>query len=139
MIEKVHQHIVNELQQSSKTDTVFVITAVLFNLLVLAINSAVAGNAVSDKARASDDVILIIFILVAILVNVAVSKALGTGKRTRLKLLDGLVAMYKDNNVDKYYEASLLTNYGKRYLLFNVVILCLTFTSIAVPLIIRFI
>lgn len=138
MIEKVHQHIINELQQSSKTDMVFIITAVLFNLLVLAINSGIAGNAVSAKAKSSDDVILVIFILMAILVNIVITSALSTGKRTRVKLLDGLVVMYKENNVDKYYDASLLDNYGKRYRLFTVVILCLAFTAVAVPLIIRF-
>jgi hypothetical protein len=34
MIERVHEHVVSELQQSAKTDTVFVVTAVLFNLIV---------------------------------------------------------------------------------------------------------
>lgn len=139
MIEKVHQHIINELQQTSKTDTVFVVTAVLFNLLVLAINSAIAGNAVSKNVKSSDDIILVLFILMAILVNIIVTGALSTGKNTRIKLLDGLVSMYKDNDVDRYYDSSLLNNYGKRYLFFTAVILCLALMSIAVPLIIRFI
>ena len=38
MLSDLHQHVVSELQQSSKTDTVFVISAVLFNLVVLGIN-----------------------------------------------------------------------------------------------------
>ena len=38
MLKEVHQHIVQELQQSSKTDTIFVISAILFNLAVLGIN-----------------------------------------------------------------------------------------------------
>jgi hypothetical protein len=137
MIEKVHQHIVNELQQSSRTDTIFVLTAVLFNFIVLAINSAVAGDAVSKNPNPSDDFVLTIFILMSIIVNCVAITALLTGKNTRKKLLNGLITMYQDNNVDKYYDSSLLKGYSTRYLFFSVVILSLTLTSIAVPLVIR--
>ena len=47
--------------------------------------------------------------------------------------------MYRDNDVERYYDASLLINYNKRYLLFMGVILALAATSIAVPLILRFV
>lgn len=138
MIEKVHQHIVNELQQSSRTDTIFIITAVLFNLIVLGINSAVAGEAVSDKPSSSADFVLTVFLLMLIVVNSIAIAALYTGKFTRSKLLQGLLSMYRDNEVDKYYDSTLLTNYGKRYFLFTAVILCLAVTSVIVPLFIRF-
>ncbi|MFZ5519558.1 MAG: hypothetical protein ACOY90_23230 [Candidatus Zhuqueibacterota bacterium] len=137
MIEKVHQHIIDELQQSSRTDTIFVLTAVLFNLIVLAINSAVAGNAVSEHAKASDDFILSVFMLMTLVVNIISIRALSTGKNTRGKLLQGLISMYKDNNVDKYYDMSLLSNYNKRYFSFTVVILSIAVTAIIVPLVIR--
>ncbi len=45
--------------------------------------------------------------------------------------------MYRDNDVDKYYDSSLLTNYDRRYLLFTGIILCLAITAIVVPLVIR--
>jgi hypothetical protein len=137
MIEKVHQHIINELQQSTRTDTIFVLTAILFNLIVLAINSGIASNAVSANAKASDDFLLAIFIVMTLVVNFISIKALSTGKNTRGKLLQGLLLMYKDNQVDKYYDTSLLSNYDKRYFSFTVVILCIAFTSIIVPLVIR--
>ena len=41
MLEKIHQHIVSELNQGAKTDTIFVITAIVFNLIVLGVNSGV--------------------------------------------------------------------------------------------------
>lgn len=139
MIEKVHQHIINELQQGARTDTIFVLTAVLFNLIVLAVNSGVAGSAVSDKPQTSDDVILIIFIFLIIMVNVVSIRALSTGKKTRTLLIQGLLSMYRDNQVDKYYDASLLENYDKRYLSFSIVILCIALIAVAVPLTIRFV
>ena len=46
--------------------------------------------------------------------------------------------MYRDNDVDKYYEPSLISNYGARYLLFAGVVAILAVTAIVVPLIIRF-
>lgn len=139
MIEKVHQHIINELQQGARTDTIFVLTAVLFNLIVLAVNSGVAGSAVSDKPQASDDVILLIFIFLIMIVNVVSVRALSTGKKTRTLLIQGLLSMYRDNQVDKYYDASLLENYDKRYLSFSIVILCIALIAVVVPLAIRFV
>lgn len=139
MLEKLHDHITDELQQCSRTDTIFIITAILFNLIVLAINSAVADNATSKNPNASDDIVLGIFIFLIIIVNVIAISALLTGKNTRGKLLKGLFEMYEDNKVDKYYSANLLTNYNKRYALFASVILCLALTAIAVPLVVRII
>jgi len=137
MLEQVHQHIVSELQQSSRTDTIFVVTAVVFNLVVLGINSAIAETAASYSGGASDDIILGVFIAMSLLVNSIAITALHFGRGTRDKLLKGLLAMYCDNDVDQYYDSSLLMNYGKRYLLFIGVIICLAITSIVVPLIIR--
>ncbi|MCA9918398.1 MAG: hypothetical protein KC445_10630 [Anaerolineales bacterium] len=37
MLNELHNHIVNELGQSSRTDTIFVVTAVVFNLIVLGV------------------------------------------------------------------------------------------------------
>jgi len=137
MLEQVHQHIVSELQQSSRTDTIFVVTAVVFNLIVLGINSAIAETAASYSGGASDDIILGVFIAMSLLVNGIAITALYFGRGTRDKLLKGLLAMYRDNDVDQYYDSSLLMNYGKRYLLFIGVIICLAITGIVVPLIIR--
>ncbi|NKQ36800.1 MAG: hypothetical protein HF973_14450 [Chloroflexi bacterium] len=139
MLENVHHHIVNELGQSSRTDTIFVVTAVLFNLIVLGINSAVAGEAASqENGTAAQDIILIIFITMVILVNIIASAALNVGKQTRGKLLNGLLSMYKDQEVDQYYDQSLLINYDKRYRLFTGVIISLGATAVLVPLVIRF-
>lgn len=138
MIEKVHQHLIKELQQSSKTDTIFIVTTVLFNMIVLGVNSGLASSAVSEKANPSDDLILVTFILASLVINLVALKALFTGKNTRQKLINGLLSMYRDMEVDKYYDSLLLNNYSKRYHSFTVVIGCLATLGIVVPLIIRF-
>jgi hypothetical protein len=138
MLKEIHQHIVQELQQSSKTDTIFVIAAVLFNLTVLGINWGVAQpNGRENIHPPQDDIILSILIASTILINLFVTRAMLTGKGTREKLLDGIVRMYKDNKVDQYYDESLLNAYGFRYKLFIAVLIILGVIAIVVPLLSR--
>ena len=138
MLSQVHDHIVSELRESSRTDTIFVLTAIVFNLIVLAINFGVATEAAAEGDAATYDIILAVFIVMTVCLNVLAVAALALGRRTRSMLLSGLVAMYRDNDVDKYYEPALMSNYGVRYLLFSGVIAALSVTAIVVPLIIRF-
>jgi hypothetical protein len=137
MLEQIHEHIISELGNSSRTDTIFVVTAVVFNLVVLGINSGVSA-ATQGSASTTNDLILAVFIAMTLLLNIIALAALVLGRRTRNTLLNGLVAMYHDNEVDKYYDPSLLSNYGARYLLFAGVIVTLALTALIVPLIIRF-
>ena len=139
MLNQIHEHIVKELGESSRTDTIFVLTAIVFNLIVLAVNSGVSTAAIEEDGNTSTyDIILTVFIVMTVLLNTVAVAALMLGRRTRRTLIEGLVAMYRDNQVDKYYDPSLMSNYGLRYLLFGGVIATLAITAIVVPLIIRF-
>jgi len=134
MIEQIHKHLVSELQQNTRTDTIFIITAILLNLLALGINSAMAG-----ESREDTSLFLVMFIMVAlvIVVNVVVVIGLIKGRQTRGKLINGLIKMYKDHNVDKYYDSSLLLNYNTRYNLFILVVVFIGTIAIAIPFIVR--
>ncbi len=134
MIEQIHKHLVSELQQNTRTDTIFIITAILLNLLSLGINSAMAG-----ESREDTSLFLVMFIMVTlvIVVNIVVITGLIKGKQTRGKLINGLIKMYKDNNVDKYYDSSLLLNYNIRYNLFILVVVFIGAIAIAIPFIVR--
>ena len=138
MLGQVHDHIVKELGDSSRTDTIFVLTAIVFNLIVLGINSSVSLGATAEDETFTYDLVLAAFVVLTISVNVIAVAAMGLGRRTRRMLLDGVVAMYRDNDVDKYYDPSMASNYGTRYLLFTGVIVTLAATAIVVPFIIRF-
>lgn len=134
MLEQIHKHLVSEIQQNTRTDTIFIITAILLNLLSLGINSAMAGDSRKDTS-----LFLVMFIMVAlvIVVNIIVIIGLIKGKQTRVKLTNGLIKMYKDQNVDKYYDLSLLLNYNTRYNLFILVVVFIGAIAIAIPFIIR--
>ena len=137
MLKEVHEHLLSELQQSSRTDTIFVVSAVIFNLVVLGINWGVAEPDRNQIHEASDDIILSMLIAATVLINFFVVRALLTGRDTRKKLLNGLVGMYRDNDVEKYYDESLLSAYGFRYKLFVAVLLVLAVIAIFVPLLMR--
>ena len=137
MLKEVHEHILTELQQSSRTDTIFVMAAVIFNLVTLGINWSVAEPDRNQVHTSSDDIVLSLLIAATVLINLFVIKALLTGRDTRKKLLQGMVTMYRDNKVDKYYDDSLLNAYGLRYKLFVAVLLVLALIAIVVPLMMR--
>jgi hypothetical protein len=137
MIDKIHDHIVSELGHSSRTDTIFVVTAIIFNLIVLGVNSAISGAAVDSDETFVADLVLVAFIVMTLLINTISVIALNLGRRTRKMLLDGLVSMYQDHDADQYYNLALISNYGVRYFLFGGVIITLALTAIIVPLIVR--
>ncbi len=134
MIEHVHKHITAELQQNTKTDIIFILSAIVLNLIILAVNSGFV-----NKSRGDQTYLLIMFLFVALLIllNLVVIFGLKKGKQTRAKLINGLIKMYQDQNVDKYYDSSLLGNYNTRYNLFMMVVVLTGLVSIVVPFIMR--
>ena len=137
MLKEIHGHMVNELQQNARTDTVFVVAAVLFNLVVLGINWGVADQASRGQNTGQNDFILGLLIFGTILINIFASRALMAGRTSREKLLLGLRQMYEDNDVAKYYDDNLLGTYQARYTLFTLVLGVLAAIAIVVPLIAR--
>ena len=129
MVEQVHKHITEELSSNSKTDTIFVITAILLNLITLAINSGLAGSG-------NNMLVVFVFVLLIIVVNVTVEIGLLKGLQTRKRLLEGLIKMYEDNNVSQYYNPENLNAYSTRYYLFMFTVLCTGLVAIAVPFLI---
>ena len=130
MIEKVHTHIIAELEQNTKTDTIFILASIMLNLIALAINTGVATNSDKDGAQW---IIFFTFIVLVIVVNLVAEIGIIKGKQTRQKLADGLIKMYKDQGVDGYYDPSLIHNYTTRYNLFMLVVLITGIIAIIVP------
>ena len=133
MIERVHEHIVAELQQNARTDTVFILAAILLNLLALGVNSGVASGRDNDVTMW---IVFFTFVSLVIVVNFVAEVGLIKGRQTRIKLLNGLLKMYKDQGVDGYYDASLLSNYNTRYNLFLLTVVVTGLIALIVPLVI---
>jgi hypothetical protein len=133
MIERVHEHIVNELGTNTRTDTIFVLTAIILNLITLGINSGLASSSRNDTTT----IVMFTFVALLIVVNFVAEIGLIRGRQMRGKLLDGLLKMYKDQGVEGYYDPSLLSDYRTRYNLFMVTVLFTGLVAIIIPFIIR--
>jgi len=134
MIEYVHKHITSEMNQNTRTDTIFILTSIFLNLITLAVNSGMVKDSRTDT---SSLIVMFVFVSLIVIVNFVVVIGLIKGKATRKKLLNGLIEMYRDQKVDKYYDASLLGNYDLRYNLFILVVVFTGIIATIVPFILR--
>jgi hypothetical protein len=134
MLEHVHNHITRELEQNTRTDIIFILSAIILNLITLAINS---GLVEKSRTESSTLIVMFVFVSLIVLVNIVVIFGLLKGRQTRAKLINGLLTMYRDQNVAKYYDESLLGNYSVRYTLFIMVVVCTGIIATIVPFILR--
>jgi hypothetical protein len=134
MIEHVHTHITSELQQNTRTDIIFILSAIFLNLITLAVNAGMVEKSRTDTSALA---VMFLFVGLIVLVNLVVIIGLIKGKQTRMKLIKGLMSMYKDQQVDKYYDASLMENYSVRYNLFIMVVVFTGLIATVVPFVLR--
>ncbi|MBM2832555.1 MAG: conserved hypothetical rane protein [Dehalococcoidia bacterium] len=133
MIERVHEHIINELNSNSRTDTIFVLAAIMLNLITLGVNSGVASSGNQGTAT----VVMFTVVALIVIVNFVSEIGLLRGRQMRKKLLTGLLRMYKDQGVEGYYDASLLADYTIRYNLFMLAVVFTGLVAIVIPFVIR--
>jgi len=75
--------------------------------------------------------------VLVLVINTAVFFGLARGKQTRQKLLDGLIKLYKDQEVSGYYDSSILGTYNFRYILFTIVVVTTGIAALAIPIILK--
>ena len=131
MLEKVHDHIIEELKVNTTTDRIFILTALLLNLITLGVNT---GLAYSESTAGY--ISFSLFLVLAGIINWVVVVGLTKGKQNREKLILGLVKMYKDQGMDKYYDISVLESYRTRYKLFTVVVVATGVLAFVIPLVV---
>jgi hypothetical protein len=129
MLDKIHAHILDELRINARTDKIFILSAIFINFLTLAINATVSDSSIDNV------IVMFCFVILTIVVCVVSEIGLIRGRQASAKLINGLIEMYKDNGVDKYYNPSLLKFYKLRYNLFLIVILVTGIIAIVVPFI----
>ncbi|HEX75191.1 MAG TPA: hypothetical protein G4O12_01260 [Dehalococcoidia bacterium] len=133
MIDRVHEHIISELGANTRTDTIFVLTAIVLNLITLGINSGIA----SSNGDSTQTIVMFTFVALIIVVNFIAEIGLIRGRQMRRKLLNGLLKMYKDQGVEDYYDPSLLSDYKTRYNLFMLAVLFTGLVALIIPFVIR--
>jgi hypothetical protein len=133
MIERVHEHIVSELHTNARTDTIFILSAIILNLIALGVNSGIAAS--GDGGTST--IVMLIFVALIVVVNLVAEVGLIRGRQMRAKLLGGLLKMYRDQGVEGYYDQSLLSDYGTRYNLFMLAVLFTGLVAIIIPFVVR--
>jgi hypothetical protein len=134
MIERVHDHILGELNTNARTDTIFVITAIFLNLVSLGINSAIASG---NGGSTTQTIVMFTFAALIIVVNFVAEIGLLRGRQMRRKLLNGLMKMYHDQGVEGYYDPSLMGDYRVRYNMFIIAVLFTGIVALVIPFVIR--
>ena len=133
MIEKIHEHIIEELKTNTRTDTVFILAAILLNFVGLGINIAFSGT-----TEITEIIVFAIVGILIVIINLISIIGLSKGKKTREKLLNGLIKMYADQRVDGYYDKSILEAYNSRYNMFTFVVVSTGVVALVVPIVLFF-
>lgn len=128
MLETVHNHILEEMKLNTRTDIIFVLTSIVLNFMILAINASLADFSDYEKLD-----VMLVFVVLAAAVNIVAEVGLLKGRQNRYRLLSGLLKMYKDQGVDGYYDSSLPRNYNLRYVMFMLLVLLTGIAGILVP------
>lgn len=144
MKERIHEQISNELKQATKADLVTIIVTLLvtFPLAGVAVGTAfssVSTSFMSISGRTPEvsaiSVVVFWFCIIAIVViNLYAVLALMQNKARRAKLNEGLMELYKDEGMDKYYDGSIFKSYETRYNTYAVIVGAVGALSVIVPL-----
>ena len=132
MIKRLHEHIIQELDQNARAEIVFVGIAVALNFLTMGINSGLASARGSDVSMA----VLVVTMALVLTVNWVAFSGLRKGREVKIKLLNGLMKMYRDEKVEEYYDISLLDAYKARFIQYLIGVFATGIASILVPIII---
>jgi len=158
MQDRLHQDLVSELNQTTRTDTVTAIVAVVLNLIFLLVNSLIAGGVwtedysypnvikedpmfvpeptITSEFHLSMMLIFMIVMAAIIAINVFVIRALIAGKERRIKLSEKLEKMYEDEDLGKYYDASIIKGYDTRYGLYTKIVGTLGLLATLIPIVV---
>ena len=158
MKDRLHQDLVAELNQTTRTDTITAIVGVILNLIFLLVNSLIAGavwteeyiykEVIRDGPVGSPDVtittefeigmmLIFIFLIAAIIaINIFVIRALLAGKERRIKLTKSLQKMYKEEDLGKFFDSSIIKGYEARYGLYTKIIGTLGLLAVLIPIVV---
>ena len=149
MKDRLHGEISAELEQTTKTDKTTVIVAIVLNIVFLLANMAFASGAWSTHGDYRDNgsfttstefsfslfAAFLILLGVTIVFDFFVVRALSKGVERRVKLTEGLVKMYQEEGLDKYYDPAIIQGYQSRYSLYKNIVIILGVLATAIPLV----
>ncbi|MDA1191929.1 MAG: hypothetical protein O3A46_09640 [Candidatus Poribacteria bacterium] len=131
MLDRLHQHLLMELGQNTRSNAVFVLVSILMNLMTTAFNATLAAD-----DRVVTKAMLIVTMAVVVIVNITAIMGLQNGKEAKARLLNGLIRLYEQEQVAQFYDRELCDLYRVRYQLMMLSVIATGIVSFAIPLII---
>lgn len=129
MKEKVHEHLLAELALASRSNTTFVISAVLFNIFVLVFSSAIA--AINNPFSIT---IFGLLVVSSGIMTTTALKALDKGKQSCDLYHESLLKLYRDSHVSEYWPEAIDGNIEERGNLHERVVVVIGTIAIVIPL-----
>lgn len=136
MKEAIHNHLLSELDRTGRSDTIFVLAGVAFNLAVLLINwgLSVALTSKNSDAEPETYAVFFLFMLGSIVISTACILTLNNSRNICLKIHKSLDQLYKDTDVSKYMPENISALGSKRAILSLIVVGGTSSLAILVPL-----
>jgi hypothetical protein len=147
MKERIFEQISLELRQATRTDTrttivCAVVTLVLFTISMIFAQgttdtiSGLLGGVRGTAINTAPIIIMCVSLMATITIVVFSVRTLLENKKQRAALNEGLMKLYKDSGVDKYYDVAIFKGYGTRYNLFAIIIIAVGAVGVIAPLVV---
>ena len=131
MIETIHKQLMSELDRAGRADTVFVVSGVLFNILVLFVNWVQAAALANEQGNL---MIYLLFTAGSLLISCTALLALINSRRICNSVHASLQQIYVDHNVAHYLPPGLGTLGNKRFILSFIVVGGTGLLAVVIPL-----
>lgn len=147
MKERIHEQISHELKEAARLDKTIVIIDIVVSLILFSLSMGFAysstesiyggltGTRVSHLSVAPT-IIMFVALATILAINWFSVRAFLKSKKQIAKQTDAIVKLYKDENMDQYYDGSISKSYETRYNLFAVIVAVVGAMSIIIPLVI---
>jgi len=137
MIEGIHKHLLSELDRAGRTDTVFVLAGVCFNLLILFVNWIQASRITNENHNNGQDApfIFALFLLGTIVVTSSCLLMLANRRKICVKLHESLMKIYEETVVSEYMPSDIGKLGNKRFILSFIVVGGTGLLAVLVPFI----
>ncbi len=131
MIEAIHKQLMFELDRAGRADTVFIVSGVLFNILVLFVNWVQASELSDGRGNL---MIYLLFTAGSLLISCTVLLALINSRRICTAIHAALQQIYTDQNVAQYLPSGLIAMGNKRFVLSFIVVGGTGLLAVIIPL-----
>ncbi len=134
MIKQVHKQIMEELESTSSSDSLFVIGAVSFNFMAMFICWVLAGTSHLLFTEPGPTAIFLLLLFSVVVFTLAAIRSMKNSERMCAEYKAALKAMYDDYDVSKYLPKSMEMQASESNLLRKTFVVLSGVLAVLIPL-----